>query len=129
MAGLKLYQEQLPLLYPSTFAALQMLVMSMADCTNNAGKKTWFGRDKGTESLIKFHSNLKRTIFAMMSDGMVRDSDGSELFYEKLIKVLHEFSLAFPNWNDAYSFANIFFLEGNRRDESIKIIAQLRANP
>ena len=46
MAGMQLYRDQLPVLYPHMFAAMQQLAMAMESVTRNAGKKTFFGRDK-----------------------------------------------------------------------------------
>ena len=57
MAGMKLYQEQLPIFYPHTFAGMQKLVMAMADVSNDVGKKTWFGKDKGAIAFEKFISS------------------------------------------------------------------------
>ena len=45
MAGIRMYEEQLRIITPHTFNALQKLVMAMTDTANNAGKKTFFGKD------------------------------------------------------------------------------------
>ena len=47
MAGMQLYRDQLPVLYPHMFVARQKLVMAMESVARNAGKKTFIGRGKG----------------------------------------------------------------------------------
>ena len=54
MAGVRFSEEQLRLLGPHTFAALQKLVMSLADVTKNAGKTGLFGGNKGQEAYSRF---------------------------------------------------------------------------
>jgi len=109
MAGMRLYQEQLPILFPHTFAGLQKLVMAMANVHNDVGKKTWFGRDKGAIAYQKFRDSLRQTIIGMTLDGRVRESSSTDEVIDSLVEILQKFSLAFPNWQDAYQFATFFF--------------------
>ena len=59
MAGIRMFEDQLRIMTPHTFNASQKLVMAMADVANNAGKTTFFGRDKGQQSYAKFLAALK----------------------------------------------------------------------
>lgn len=122
-----MFEEQLRVLTPHTYNALTKLVMAMADVRKNAGKKTLFGRDKGQESYSKFLSALKVTLQAMVLDGVVHESTPSEEVAIELEHKLKTFSLAFPNWQDAYGFA-AFFL-GDGRKDAVATMERLRATP
>ena len=60
MADNKLFEEQLRIMTPHTYNALQKLVMAMADVSKNSGKKTFFGRDKGQEAYDKFQKSFPK---------------------------------------------------------------------
>lgn len=126
MAGMRLYEEQLRIMTPHTFNALQKLVMAMADVTKNAGKKTLFGRDKGQESYSKFLSALKGTLQSMVLDGVIREGTSSEDVVAALRGKLEKFALAFPNWQDAYAFAAVFL---SQQEDAIATIERLRSMP
>jgi hypothetical protein len=126
MAGLRLYQEQLPILYPHTFAGMQKWVMAMADVSNDIGKKTWFGKDKGAIAYQKFLSSLKQTIIGLTLDGKIRESASADEVVSALEEVLSKFALAFPNWPEAYRFANSFFSQNNKSDY-MAVINRLRS--
>lgn len=127
MAGIRLFEEQLRLATPHTFNALTKLVMTMADVTKNAGKKTLFGRDKGQESYSKFLQTLKVTVQAMVLDGVIRESTSTDDVAKELEEKLEKFAMAFPNWQDAYRFAAMFF--GEERRDAIATIDRLRSRP
>lgn len=74
MSGSQFFQDQLRIITPHTYNALQKLVMAMADVKKNIGKKTIFGRDKGQESYSKFLENLKITLQAMILDDIMKES-------------------------------------------------------
>ncbi len=115
------------LMTPHTFNALSKLVLSMAKVNNNAGKKTFFGKDKGQESYSKFLGMLKNTLQSMVLDGVINESTSSEDAMTALTEKLEKFSLAYPNWQDAYSFATMFFVD--KRNDAISTIERLRSIP
>jgi len=127
MAGMGLYQDQLQIMTPHTLNALQKLVMAMADVVKNAEKKTFFGRDKGQEAYSHFLKILKITIHAMVLDGVIRESTGTDLVAKELEEKLQKFAMAYPNWLDAYGFAAVFF--GKSRQDAIAIIERIRSSP
>lgn len=59
MAEMKLYQEQLPIRNPHAFAALQKLVMAMADVVNDTGKKHCFGKIHPAAALFGFEADCE----------------------------------------------------------------------
>lgn len=127
MAGIRMYEDQMRIMTPHTFNALQKLVMSMADVVKNAGKTTFFGHDKGLKSYAQFLSKLKETLQSMVLDGVVRESTPTDQVLKELEAKLEKFSLAFPNWQDAYGFAAFFFHE--KREDAVATIERLRAAP
>lgn len=126
MAGMMLYREQLPILYPHTFAGMQKLVMAMADVERDVGKKTWFGRDKGAIAYDKFLSSLKQTIIGLTLDGQITEASDSDEVVLALEGALSKFAMAFPNWLDAYGFANTFFSLNNKSNYTA-LINRLRS--
>jgi hypothetical protein len=116
MAGIRMYQEQLPILYPHSFAAIQKLVMAMADFEKNIGKRSWFGRDKGAIAYEQFLNSLRQTVTCMTLDCKIRESSSVTEVVAALEELLTKFSMAYPNWEDAYTFANHFFSANNRED-------------
>jgi hypothetical protein len=127
MAGIRMFEEQLRIMTPHTFHALQNLVMAMADVTKNAGKTTFFGRDKGQKSYSKFLEMLKITLQSMVLDEVIRESTPTEEVLVALQLRLDKFALAFPNWSDAYGFATMFL--GKQRDDALATIERLRSMP
>ena len=127
MAGIRMFEEQLRLMTPHTFNALQKLVMAMADVPKHAGKKTLFGRDKGQEAYSAFLSALKVTLQAMVLDGVIRESTPADEVAAEFEKKLEKFAMAFPNWQDAYGFAGMFL--GEKRKDAIATIERLRSMP
>ena len=114
MAGMQMYKDQLPILYPHLFAALQKLVMAMEDTAKNVGKKTLFGKDKGAESYMKFVACLRQTVAACILDRQATESDSNAHIIGVITMVLEKFAMAYPNWPVAYSFAAGFFSSENR---------------
>jgi hypothetical protein len=127
MAGLRMIEENMRVLTPHTLNALQKLVMVMADIRKNAGKKTLFGRDKGQETYAKFLATLKITIHSMILDDVIQESTSSAEVASELLARLRKFSLAFPNWQDAYGFATYFLEE--QRNNAVATIERLRSSP
>jgi hypothetical protein len=126
MAGMQYIEDRLSLLTPHTYNALQKLVMAMAGISKNAGKKTFFGRDKGLEAYSKFRVSLKATIQCMVLDGIISESSITNEVMTALIHKIQEFQMAFPNWQDAYAVASWFFEDVERAAATIE---QLRNEP
>ena len=97
--------------FPHTFNALQKLVMAMAAYQKNRGKKTIFGKDKGLDSYKKFESVLRDTMLAMVVDGAVESNVKAKECRETLTEMIAAFAEVFPNWQDAYSFGNEYFIK------------------
>lgn len=98
---------------PHTFNSLQKLVLAMTKFQKNKGKKTLFGRDKGREAWEVFEQELKKTMTSMFLDGVVNRSASPDQVRENLIECIGAFAEVFPNWQDAYGFAEEFFV-GNK---------------
>ena len=123
MAGNKLFEEQLRIMTPHTYNALTKLVMAMAGISKNAGKKTFFGRDKGQEAYDKYLKSLKVTVQCMVLDDIIRESSSNEEVLNELESKINKFKMAFPNWQDAYAVSDMFF--ENKKD-ALATIERLR---
>lgn len=97
--------------FPHTFNALLKLVMAMADYQKNRGKITLFGKDKGLNAYKKFESILRDTLLAIVVDGAVERNVGAKECRETLTEMIAAFAEVFPNWQDAYSFADEYFIK------------------
>jgi hypothetical protein len=95
---------------PHTFNALQHLVMAMSDFVNSRGKKSFFGKDKGLAAYKKFEEKLKDTLLAMVLDGVIERNAAPSHARSELIKAIEVFAATFPNWQEAYAFANEFLM-------------------
>lgn len=127
MAGLRMIEENMRVLTPHTLNALQKLVMAMADFHNSRDKRTLFGRDKAQVTYAKFLKVLRTTIQSMILDRVIQESTSSEDVVGALTSKLDAFSLAFPNWQEAYGFATYFF--GEQRHNAVATIERLRSMP
>lgn len=97
--------------FPHTFKALQKLVVAMAAYQKNRRKKTLFGKDKGMKSYIKFESVLRDVLIAMSVDGVVARNRTAKVYLTMFLYMLAEFAKIFPNWQDAYAFADEYFVK------------------
>ena len=95
---------------PHTFIALQHLVTAMADLVKKRGRKTFFGKDKGLAAYKQFEAKLHDTILAMVLDGIIERNATPSHVQSELIKAIKLFATTFPNWQDAYSFADEFLV-------------------
>ncbi len=95
--------------YPEAFAALQPLVLSMADLATRPSPG----------AAAKFQSSLKSTLMALEADYVVAPAAAPSAYREALVELLGKFKLAFPNWQDAYAFADEFFGNTAAADERI----------
>jgi hypothetical protein len=96
--------------YLHTFNALQKLVLAMAKYQNCRGKRTWFGRDKGLEAYKSLESALLDSLLAMTMDGIIKRNASPRECRTTLIEVLKPFQAIFPNWQDAYCFAEEYLV-------------------
>ena len=97
--------------FPHTFNSLQHLVMSMADFANSRGKKSFFGNDKGLAAYKKFEDKFRDTLLAMVLDGLIERNAAPSRTRTELIKAIELFAATFPNWQEAYAFANEFLVD------------------
>ena len=58
----------------------------------------------------KFEGVLKDTLLAMVVDGAVARNIGAKECRETLTEMMAAFAEVFPNWQDAYSFADDYFI-------------------
>ena len=110
--------------FPHTFNSLQKLVMAMAKLKKNRGRKTFFGRDKGLESLNHFEDTLRDSLQSMILDRAISPLASAEEIREILVEMIIAFAQVFPNWQDAYSFAEEYFVRDSKEAEAR--IAQMR---
>ena len=101
--------ERINVEMPHTFNSLQQLVMRMADYNKNKNNWTWWGKNKARKMWARFEEELKNTITSMYLDEIIERNASSEKTRENLYMSIEIFAQAFPNWNDAYSFAEQFF--------------------
>ncbi|MFQ5775654.1 MAG: hypothetical protein ACE5GS_14125 [Kiloniellaceae bacterium] len=100
---------------PHTFNSLQKLVMAMARFQKKIrGKRTLFGRDKAREAWEAFEQELKKTMTSMFMDGVVERSASPDDVRENLVGCIEAFAAVFPNWQDAYGFAEEFFVRNKK---------------
>ena len=124
MAGSRLMEEFMQMTCPHTLNAMQHLVMAMADFQKNAGKKTFFGRDKGVKSYQNFLQKLRDMLHAMILDRLITEATPTEKVNAEILSKIDLFSRAFPNWHDAYTFAEYYFR--TNQDEAIATLERLR---
>lgn len=97
--------------FPHTFNSLQHLVMSMADFASSRRKKSFFGKDKGLAAYKKFEDKFRDTLLAMVLDGLIDRNAAPSRTRTELIKAIELFAATFPNWQEAYAFANEFLVD------------------
>jgi len=108
---------------PHTYCALQHLVMAMSDVVKKKGKKTLFGRDRGLAAYKTFEQKLRDTILALVLDGLVTRSADSGEVREAICAAVEGFSDAYPNWQDAYGFADHYFSDHKQAaEEQIQVL-------
>jgi hypothetical protein len=95
--------------WPHTFNAMQFLVMAMANIQKARGKRTLFGRDRGLVAYEKFDEKLRKTLLAMVMDGLVERNSQPAYCRTQLLGVLGLFAMIFKPWQDAYAFAHEYF--------------------
>lgn len=83
----------------------------MADFAHSRGKKTLFGRDKGLSAYKKVEEKFKDTLLAMVLDRVIERNTPPSHARTELIKAIEVFAATFPNWQEAYTFANEFLVD------------------
>lgn len=109
---------------PHTHNSLTHLILALEKVTKNTGKKTLFGRDKGVAAYDNLILSIGKTITAMTLDGEITPSTTSPDVVDAIVHAIKRFSLAYPNWQDAYQFADYIFVE--KRSDAIAIIDRTR---
>jgi hypothetical protein len=82
---------------PHTYTAMEHLIMAMSDASNNRGKTSFFGHDKGLKSYLKLEEKLRNALLAMVMDGFISRFDSAKEFHEKLLLVIDAWEAIFPN--------------------------------
>lgn len=98
----------------------------MAKAFKDRGRRSFWGIDKGIKALNEFDDRLASLLSAMLLDQVVQKNDSSEKVCDELLGLIGFFSQAFPNWPDAYSFAEEYFVKG-REAAVVRIDHILRA--
>lgn len=109
---------------PYSYSAMTHLVMAMANISKNSGKRTLFGRDKGIPAYKKFFERLRNQLSAMVTDSYISREDTDEEVLAKLVQLIQLFSVAHPNWLDAYTVAKELFIV--EKSQAIAMISRLR---
>ncbi len=97
--------------WPHTLLSFQKLTRAMASLYGARGKKTWFGRDRGLAAYTLFEEKLRDTLLAMVLDGMLERDAEAEAFRSSLVAFGAAFQQAYPNWQNAYAFAEEYFID------------------
>jgi len=124
MAGSPSVRALLEFECPQTYAALQRLVMSMADAANNYGKRSIFGKDKGAAAFEKYLVQLASTVRAMSDDRLFMPTDDSGVVRERLVQKIELFAMGYPNWKDAYGFAVAMLV--HHQESAVREIDKIR---
>jgi len=111
--------------YPHTSNSMTKLLTAMADAYNNKGKQSFFGHDKGLKSYEKFEKRLKELIKSMILDELIPLSISKNDCRKACIDTINLAIKIWPNWNDAYSFADEYFVQ-NKKDANFRIKQFLR---
>ena len=59
----------------------------------------------------KFEEKLKDTLLAMVLDGVIERNAAPSHTRTERIKAIEVFAATFPNWQEAYAFANEFLMD------------------
>lgn len=95
-------------LAPKVLHAAQDMVMAMADAEQVRGKTTFFGADKYMPAYRLALEKISVFIETMYEEQIVFVHQGDAAIMKSFQEYMEFFSLAYPNWKDAYSFMNRF---------------------
>lgn len=110
---------------PHTFNCLQTLIMRMADYRKAENAWTWWGKKKSMKAWMELEVALKETIVALFLDGIIDRDAPSNQVATAVHGCIHRFAEVFPNWQDAYSFAEVFFVHSP--EKAVSLINELRS--
>ena len=96
---------QFELTSPNVHNALTYLVPALDDAAKMAGKKSFFGGDKGAKAYDDYRRKLRLIFLGLYADGHVQKGSSAEECLYQLVLSLSMFKAAYPNWPDAYSLA------------------------
>ena len=125
MADITMLRREMQASTPNTHGALTFMVPAMEGAAKNAGKKSFFGADKGAKALATFLDTFKRAVYALYDDELVSVDDDLPTVFGALSSQLERFAKAYPNWPEAYQFAQFFFSTENRHVH-IPILQEVR---
>ena len=106
----EIYARTFAAFYPHTNEPFQRLIMAAADAYNNAGKKSFFGKDKGQESFEKFMKILANEVaYTLAQDMQVKNPRDFNEVLSAMMTAKSAFQEAYPNWQEAYQFLDSFY--------------------
>jgi len=77
--------------------------------SKNKNNWTWWGKNKARKMWVRFEEELKNTITSMYLDEIIERNASSDKTRKNLYIRIEIFAQTFPNWKDAYSFAEQLF--------------------
>lgn len=104
MAGSENARAALDRFAPRSHSAMQNFVMAMADVVNNAGKKSFFGKDKGLAAMERFGKTFQTLLIAMATEGQLGESVTAEDVADRVDILMKVFKDGYPNWQEAYLY-------------------------
>ena len=125
MADITMLRREMQVSTPNTHGALTFMVPAMEGAAKNAGKKSFFGADKGAKALATFLDTFNRAVYPLYDDELVSVDDDLPTVFGALSSQLERFAKAYPNWPEAYQFAQFFFSTENRHVH-IRILQEAR---
>jgi len=97
----------------------------MADYRKAENAWTWWGKKKSLKAWMELEAALKETIVALFLDEIIdRDAPSNDVVIA-IYGCIVRFAEVFPNWKDAYSYAEVLFVHSP--DKAISLINELRS--
>lgn len=115
MAGIEQARAALDRFAPHSHRAMQNFVMTMADVVNNAGKKSFFGKDKGLAAMGRFGKAFQTLLIAMATEGQLGESVTAEDVADRVDILMKVFKDGYPNWQEAYLYYEWLTTENRER--------------
>lgn len=106
-----IYGELLQNEAPHSYNAMTHLVMALADLHKNAGRKTFFGRDKTASAFMKMRQKLALQMNAFILDGLLTGGESDMEATSLFLNFAHQFAKLNPNWKDAYTALYEVFIQ------------------
>lgn len=115
MAGNEHARAALDRFAPHSHGAMKNFVMAMAGVVNNAGKKSFFGKDKGLAAMERFMKAFQVLLITMATEGQLGESDTAEDVADRVDIFMKVFKDGYPNWQDAYLYYEWMTTENRER--------------